>query len=152
MTSRLAVLTLAAFTGITMTATAQLPPDWRADLLATRASAWHSFFGDPDKLAAMLPDDFIGIGNDGWPWTDRATTLARSRETTQAGVRVAQLDFPDNVIQQYGDVAIIYTTFRLITATSGVANPAYEGRATEMFRWDGKRWMHTGWHLSSKGS
>jgi ketosteroid isomerase-like protein len=130
-------------------AVAQLPSTWRADLLAVRESAWRHFFGNPDGLAALLTDDFVAIDDGGNPWTDKPATLAQSREVTKAGTTIATIEFPDNVIQQYGTVAIIYSTYAYATTTAGAKSPIKRGRATELFRWDGRRWLHTGWHLSS---
>lgn len=121
-------------------------PLWQDALLTAREAVWRDFFGAPDALAAVLTEDFIAI-NSGGPWRNRAETIADSREARAAGSVLTELVFPETRVQRYGDVAIIYTTYRF-TVKRGTAEPATSaGRATEMFRLDGGRWLHTGWHL-----
>jgi hypothetical protein len=120
--------------------------DWRATVLAVREAAWRDFFGNPDKLAAVLTDDFIGLGSDG-PWRNRAETVDDSRGTVAAGTRLVRVTFPRTDFQRYGDVVIIYTTYELQLANGTEALPLQKGQATEFFVWTGTRWMHNGWHL-----
>lgn len=132
--------------GLMSTDAAAHDPLWRDALLAAREAVWRDFFGAPDALAAVLTEDFIAI-NSGGPWWNRTETIAASRETRAAGSVLTELVFPETRIQRYGDVAIIYTTYRF-TVRRGNADPTTAaGRATEMFRLDGGRWLHTGWHL-----
>ncbi len=122
------------------------PPPWKDALLTAREAVWRDFFGAPDALAAVLTEDFIAI-NSGGPWRNRAETIADSREARAAGSVLTELVFPETRVQRYGDVAIIYTTYRF-TVKRGSAEPTTSaGRATEMFRLVGSRWLHTGWHL-----
>lgn len=119
---------------------------WKDALLTAREAVWRDFFGAPDALAAVLTEDFIAI-NSGGPWRNRVETIADSREARAAGSMLTELVFPETRVQRYGDVAIIYTTYRF-TVKRGTAEPTTSaGRATEMFRLDGGRWLHTGWHL-----
>lgn len=129
---------------------AQLPADWKTRLFQAREAAWRDFFGNPDGLAAVLPDDFVGM-SDRYPWRNRAATLEESRQTFAGGSRIATLEFPDNIVQQYGEVAIIYTTYAFSLRQGDKVGPVTKGQATELFRWDGKRWLHTGWHLADAG-
>jgi hypothetical protein len=122
--------------------------DWKTSLLAAREAAWRNYFGDADKLAAMLPDDFIAMSLGG-TWGNKTETIASSRADIAAGVKIASLKFPENRIQRYGDVAIIYTTFELVLSKNGKTDPPIVGRGTEIFRWDGAQWLHPGWHLES---
>jgi hypothetical protein len=122
--------------------------DWRTAVLAAREAAWRDFFGDSDKLAAALTDDFIGMSSDG-PWRNRTETVADSRETIAGGTRLAKVEFPRTDIQRYGDVVIIYTTYELQLSSKGQPGPVQKGQATEFFVWNGKRWLHNGWHLQS---
>jgi ketosteroid isomerase-like protein len=123
--------------------------DWKASLLAAREAVWRDYFGNPDKLAATLTDDFIAIDNGGGQWSNKAETVASSRASIANGVKLESLRFPETRIQRYGDVAIIYTTYEMILAANGKQGPMISGRATEIFRWDGSRWFHPGWHLDS---
>jgi ketosteroid isomerase-like protein len=124
-------------------------PDWKASLLAAREAAWRNYYSDADRLAAMLPDDFIAIDNGGGTFSNKAETVAGSRADVAAGKKITSLKFPDTKIQRYGDVAIIYTTYELVIAGKDGKTVTASGRATEIFRWDGARWLHPGWHLDS---
>ncbi len=123
--------------------------DWKSSLLAAREAAWRNYYSDPDKLAAMLPEDFIAIDNGGGQFSNKAETVASSRADVAAGQKIESLKFPDTKIQRYGDVAIIYTTYELVIAGKDGKKVTASGRATEIFRWDGTRWLHPGWHLDS---
>ena len=122
--------------------------DWQASVLDAREAAWRNYYGDTHKLAAMLPDDFVAMGLGG-KWGNRAETLANSRADIAAGMKIESLKFPENKIQRYGDVAIIYTTFELVLSKNGQTQSPITGRGTEIFRWDGLQWLHPGWHLDS---
>jgi hypothetical protein len=65
---------------------------------------------------------------------------------------LSQLEFPRNVFQMYGDVVILYTSFRLVLKSPAGQTEETTGRGTEIFvRRDG-RWVHTGWHLDKVGT
>jgi ketosteroid isomerase-like protein len=143
----LILLFLLLFSGTAATA-AEPPATWQEELFAAREAAWRGFFGDPDALAAILTEDFVAIDRGAFPFSTKAQVLEQSRQVTAAGVRLVSLAFPDNLVQRYGEVAIIYTTYSYTTRKAGgPADPEQMGRATELFRWDGRRWLHTGWHL-----
>jgi ketosteroid isomerase-like protein len=142
------VITLAATAAPGLSQRASAGTDWQPALLAAREAAWRHYYGDTNKLAAMLPDDFIAMGLSG-EWGDKAKTLATSRADIAAGMKIESLKFPENKIQRYGDVAIIYTTFELVLSKNGETLPPVTGRGTEVFRWDGTQWLHPGWHLDS---
>lgn len=143
----LILLSLLLSSGSAATA-AELPATWQEDLFAAREAAWRGFFGDPDALSAILTEDFVAIDRGAFPFSTKAQVLEQSRQVTAAGVRLASLAFPDNVVQRYGEVAIIYTTYSYATQKAGgPADKETRGRATELFRWDGRHWLHTGWHL-----
>ncbi len=144
--SLLAVIFAAPLKSRANTERPQSAQDWRTDVLAVREAAWHDFFGNPDKLAAVLTDDFIGLGSDG-PWRNRTETVDDSRGTIASGTRLVRVTFPRTDFQRYGDVVIIYTTYELQLANHAGPLPLQKGQATEFFVWNGKRWMHNGWHL-----
>lgn len=121
----------------------------RADLLATRETAWRAWFsGDRATLETMLPAEFIGIGWGEGPWSDRAASLAASEGFASGGGKLTLLEFPRTEIQVYGDVAVVYSEYRVsFTADGQVVDQA--GRATEVFVKRGGRWLHPAWHLDS---
>ncbi len=135
--------------GVATATAAELPASWKADLFAARESAWRGFFGNPDALEALLTDDFVGIDSSGKPWHSKAEAVAGSRTLTADGVRLQAIEFPQNMVQQYGEVAILYSTYTYTTTKGGQVNPTQNGRVTELFRWNGQRWLHTGWHVEA---
>jgi hypothetical protein len=121
----------------------------RADLLATRELAWRAWFGgDKATLDAMLPAEFIGVGWGEGPWSSKAESIAGSQEFAQNGGKLTALDFPRTEIQAYGDVAFVYSTYK-VTFTAGGQDVVQEGRATEVFVRKNGKWLHPGWHLDS---
>lgn len=143
------LFTMVATLRVTTATAAELPATWKADLFAAREAAWRGFFGDPDDLEALLTDDFVGIDGSGKPWHSKAEAVADSRQLTADGVRLQEIEFPQNVVQQYGEVAILYSTYSYTTTKGGQVNPTQTGRVTELFRWNGERWLHTGWHVEA---
>jgi hypothetical protein len=61
---------------------------------------------------------------------------------------VTRLEFPRTVVQAYGDVAILYTTY-VYDVVSPSGKETFAGRGTEVFVRRGKRWVNAGWHLDS---
>lgn len=121
----------------------------RTELLATREAAWRAWFsGDRATLEAMLPPDFIGIGWGGGAWNNRESSLAESETFARGGGKLTLLEFPRTEIQVYGDVAVVYSDYKVGYSTGG--EPVIQsGRATEVFVRRGGRWLHPAWHLDS---
>jgi hypothetical protein len=117
-----------------------------ASLLAARDAVWHDWFAAAPGLAATLPADFIGIQGGDSAWADRETTLAESRASAASGVRLVTLEFPRNRIERYGPVAIVHSRYRAVLEGPKGRN-TLAGQITEVFRWDGRRWLHPSWHM-----
>ena len=121
----------------------------RSDLLATRELAWRAWFGgDKATLEAMLPSEFIGVGWGEGPWSSKSESIAGSQEFAQNGGKLTTLEFPRTEIQWYGDVAFVYSTYK-VSFTAGGQPVVQEGRATEVFVRRNGKWLHPGWHLDS---
>jgi ketosteroid isomerase-like protein len=69
-------------------------------------------------------------------------------EFAQGGGKLTALEFPTTQIQAYGDVAFVYSTYK-VGMTAGGQEIVQEGRATEVFVRRGGKWLHPGWHLDS---
>jgi hypothetical protein len=119
----------------------------KREILAVREQAWRNWFANDTVAFKRIVPELVALGWDGGPWEDRAQTMAAMGEFAKTGMTVATLEFPRNIFQQYGDVVILYTTFRLVLKTPAGQTEETTGRGTEIFvRRDG-RWVHTGWHL-----
>jgi hypothetical protein len=122
----------------------------RSEILALRERAWRTWFSnDQAGFQRVVPAELVAMGWNGGTWDDRTSTLQRMAEFAKSGQTVATLEFPRNVFQQYGDVVILYTRFRLVLKAADGALSETNGRGTEIFvRRDGT-WIHTGWHLDA---
>ena len=117
------------------------------DVLAARESAWRAYFGgDVKTLGDLLPQEFIGIGMNGGPFADRATTLDGSRTFKEQGGRLVSLEFPQTESQRYGDTVVLYGRYQAVIESGGEKR-TMRGRLTEVFVWREGKWVHPGWHL-----
>lgn len=128
---------------------AQPAPPIDPELLSLRNNIWRAWFsGDEATLRRGLPDDFLAINARDEAWTNLDETIDAAKAFRAAGGELVRLTFPETRVQQYGDVAILYTRYDV-----GLNTPAgavtMRGRATEVFlRRDG-HWTHPGRHLDS---
>ena len=124
----------------------------RAELLTLREAAWRTWFGnDREGFQRIVPDELVALGWDGGPWGDRTATLGQMDAFAKGDQRIKSLEFPRNVFQGYGDVVILYSTFRLVLIDGAGASQETTGRGTEVFVRRKGRWIHTGWHLDTVG-
>jgi ketosteroid isomerase-like protein len=126
-----------------------LSPEVEKALLAEREAVWRAFFeGDAKRLSAVLPGELVAVNAGETEWLGRPEILAASQEFRSSGARVTRLEFPRTVVQAYGDVAILYTTY-VYDVVSPSGKETFAGRGTEVFVRRGKRWVNAGWHLDS---
>ena len=122
------------------------------DILALRETAWRSWFAnDRAAFQRVVPDELVALGWGGGPWEDRAQTMAQMEEFAKSGSTLATLEFPRTVFQRYGDVVILYTSFRVVLKDPAGNLQETAGRGTEVFVRRKGRWVHTGWHLDTVG-
>ena len=149
MRTLLSILALALAPSMLGAQSTTLDAKSRGDLLATRELAWRAWFsGDNKTLEAMLPAEFVGVGWGGGPWNSKAESIAASQEFAKNGGKLHTLDFPKTEIQAYGDVAFVYSTYKVAFASGG-QDVVQEGRSTEIFVRKNGKWLHPGWHLDS---
>lgn len=122
----------------------------RAEILSLRETAWRTWFAnDQAGFQRVVPDELVAMGWGGGPWDDRKGTLAQMSDFAKGGQRLQSLEFPRTVFQDYGDVVILYTTFRLVLVDADGKPEETRGRGTEFFVRRHGRWIHTGWHLDT---
>lgn len=122
----------------------------RAEVLDLREAAWRAWFGnDRAAFLRVVPDELVALGWGGGSWSDRAQALAGMAEFAKGGSTLTALEFPRNVLQQYGEVVILYTSFRLVLTDRAGKAEEIRGRGTEVFVRRNGRWIHTGWHLDA---
>jgi hypothetical protein len=122
----------------------------KTEILRVREAAWRTWFSnDREGFQRVVPQELVGMAWSGGAWEDRATTLISMAEYAKAGERLQTLEFPRNVFQQYGDVVILYSNFRVVVVDRAGKSSETKGRGSEIFvRREGK-WIHTGWHLDT---
>jgi ketosteroid isomerase-like protein len=122
------------------------------ELLVLRDAAWRAWFGnDRAGFERIVPDELVALGWDGGPWDDRLQTLARMGDFAKSGRTLTALEFPRNVFQRYGDVVILYSSFRIVLSDRAGQAQEATGRGTEVFVRRHGRWIHTAWHLDTVG-
>jgi hypothetical protein len=91
----------------------------RAEVLRLREAAWRTWFGnDQEGFKRVVPHELVAFNWDGGTWEDRAMVHCKGMSEF-AGERAeacTSLEFPDNVLQKYGETIILYTTFRVVLA------------------------------------
>jgi hypothetical protein len=127
---------------------AQTTDTTQASLLRAREAVWRDWFANGPNLSATLPADFVSIHAGDSAWTDKAGTMASSRASVAEGLRLVSLRFPRNKIERYGHVAVIHSRYEAIL-DGPKGKTTLRGNITEVFRWDGKRWLHPSWHMDS---
>jgi hypothetical protein len=55
------------------------------------------------------------------------------------------LRFPHNLVQRYGNVAVIHSRYEMVL--DGASRNTIRGNVTEVFVWTGTHWSHPSWHL-----
>ena len=143
---RVLVAALALLSASTHSVFAQRADSSEASLLKAREAVWRDYFANGPGLSATLPNDFVGIEAGRLEWADRERTLAAAKMSAEAGVKLVTLDFPKNRIERYGPVAIIHSRYRAVLEGPKGTN-TMSGQITEVFRWDGRRWLHPSWHM-----
>ena len=117
-----------------------------SSLYAAREAVWRAYFANSPDLADALTADFVGIATADSVWRDRSATLAEAKASAEHGTRLVELRFPRNVLHRYGNVAVIHSRYDAVLAEP-TGNQPMRGRITEVFVWNGKRWMHSSWQM-----
>ena len=139
-----AILCLATFS---VNLAAQKTDD--AELLRIREKVWRAWFaGDTDTLTELVPPETIVMSGGEEQWKHQADVLRTSAEFHAKGGKLIQLEFPRTEVQHFGNVAVVWSSYKLEIEVDGKRSPD-SGRVTEIFvRRDGHG-ANPGWHTDA---
>jgi len=141
---------LLALAPVAPAAAQQTADTTEASLLRARETVWRDYFANTPDLAVKLPAEFISIHSGDSTWRDRAATLESARASAASGRKLVSLHFPRNKIERYGLVAVIHSRYEAVLE-GPEGRTTMRGNITEVFRWDGRRWLHPSWHMDFDG-
>jgi hypothetical protein len=119
------------------------------ELLKVREQVWRAWFaGDTSLLLKLVPPGTIVISDGEEKWKTQADVIQTSAEFHEKGGRLIRLEFPHTEVQHFGDVAIVWSSYVVVTMSDGKRSES-AGRATEIFVWRDGSWTNPGWHTSS---
>jgi hypothetical protein len=118
-------------------------------LAKVQREVWDVWFaGDTVRLKEIIPPDLVVINSGGGNFSSFRDEVASSANFSRSGGRLLELTFPEMRVQQFGDVVVVYTQYRL-AFVMGSDTTRQSGRATEVFvKRDGK-WVNPAWHMDS---
>jgi ketosteroid isomerase-like protein len=142
----IAVVILAGWSATSVTAN----PDEGSTLLKVREAVWRSWFANDAKtLIELVPPETIVISAGEKQWKHQAAVLQSAAEFHAQGGKLIRLEFPHTEVQQFGEVAILYSEYRLETEMHGKRSVS-SGRATEIFVRHNGQWTNPGWHTDEE--
>jgi hypothetical protein len=125
-------------------------PDDGSTLLRVREAVWRSWFANDAKtLKELVPPETIVISAGEKQWKHQAAVLQSATEFHAQGGKLIRLQFPRTEIQHFGEVAILYSEYRLETEMHGKRSFS-SGRATEIFVHHNGQWTNPGWHTDAE--
>ena len=119
----------------------------RAALEKARDVVWRAWFaGDTATLERVIPAALAAGGEQGW--TDRARTIADSREFARNGGKLLDLRFDSTTFAVYGTVAVVTARYVTTTVEPGDGKQVTRnGHATEVFTLENGQWVNPFWYL-----
>jgi ketosteroid isomerase-like protein len=125
-------------------------PDESSTLFKVREAVWRSWFANDAKtLRELVPPETIVISAGEKQWKHQAAVLQSAAGFHAQGGKLIRLEFPRTEIQQFGEVAILYSEYRLETEMHG-KHSVSSGRATEIFVRHNGQWTNPGWHTDAE--
>jgi ketosteroid isomerase-like protein len=121
----------------------------RKELLSVRRLVWDSYFNNDQKqLKKLIGEDFLTINPGEEHWQNKEEFLAGAQGFAEHHGKLVSLNFPKTEIQEFGDVAILYSLVR-ITMESDGKRESLSCRSTEVFHKRDGHWVNTGAHVHS---
>jgi ketosteroid isomerase-like protein len=124
-------------------------PAERKELLGVRQLVWESYFlNDQAKLRELIGNDFITMNPADQHWQNRDEFLAGANAFAEHQGKLVSLSFPRTEIQDFGDVAILYSLVQITMESQG-KRESLSCRSTEIFQKRNGGWVNTGAHVDS---
>lgn len=124
-------------------------PSERKELLKIRQQVWESYFSnDQVKLGELIGKDFLTINPGEAHWQNRSEFLAGAKVFADHGGKLVFLSFPRTEIQNFGDVAVLYSLVKITMESEG-KQESLNCRSTEIFQKRNGVWVNTGAHVDS---
>jgi ketosteroid isomerase-like protein len=121
----------------------------REELLKVRQLVWDSYFNnDQAQLKKLIGEEFLTINPGEEHWQNRAEFTAGAQAFADHHGKLVSLSFPKTEIQDFGDVAVLYSLVR-ITMESDGKHETLSCRSTEVFQKRQGQWVNTGAHVDS---
>ncbi len=119
----------------------------RAALEKARDVVWRAWFaGDTATLARVIPGALAASEGNGW--SDRAKTIAGSREFATNGGKLVDITFDSTTFDLHGNVAIVTARYATTTIEPGSGKQVTtRGHAVEVFVLENGQWVNPFWHL-----
>ena len=121
----------------------------RKELLEVRQLVWESYFlNDEARLKELIGEDFITINPGEQHWQNRDEFVAGAKTFVGHQGKLVSLSFPRTEIQDFGDVAVLYSLVQITMESQG-KRESLSCRSTEVFQKRSGRWVNTGAHVDS---
>ena len=121
----------------------------RKELLEVRQLVWESYFlNDEARLKELIGEDFITINPGEQHWQNRDEFVAGAKAFVGHQGKLVSLSFPRTEIQDFGDVAVLYSLVQITMESQG-KRESLSCRSTEVFQKRSGRWVNTGAHVDS---
>ena len=124
-------------------------PAVRQQLLNVRQKIWESYFqNNQTELQQSIGSDFLTINPGEEHWQNRDEFLAGADAFARHNGKLVHLAFSRTEIQDFGDVAVLYSLVEITMETDG-KQESLHCRSTEVFQKRQGRWVNTGAHVDS---
>lgn len=120
-----------------------------SELLHLRETVWRAWFSNDLKtLSALVPPETIVISGGEQKWKHQTEVFQSAADFQSSGSKLIHLEFPHTEIQHFGNVAIVWSDYRVETESHGKRSVS-SGRASEIFVVHNGQWSNPGWHTDS---
>src|SRR5436190_2047853 len=84
----------------------------QAEVLKVREAVWRAWFANDTKtLQELVPADTIVISGGEKKWKNQEQVFQSAADFQSGGGKLIRLEFPRTEIQQFGNVAIIWSSY-----------------------------------------